>query len=319
MIGHLYPGSQQALNRRISSGKMAPDLDGVMTSKPLELVIGRKQTMRFVSPEEFEFSLAGRTSVPSQKISALMKHTPHELKAEAATIDELEQRLQTMLVRLEDASINRAMMGLDPAVFSHDHDWRSIITGLNECGEEYREFKIIALKMYMQYLHSRKVLLKDIYAERRAMAMQGNEVKDTPVAGGDNLGSTSSPDSALSGTVSDVSLPARNERNLEPVLRRLPKGEPVVVHILAGENIEIRLSKHKFRLMGNGGLALVDPKGQHYPLARGRNMIGRDTECDISLNPSLKDISRRHLIIENPGDNQLKLTDLSTYGTFVVQ
>ena len=276
--------------------------------------------MRFSTPEEFEFSLAGRTSVPSQKISSLMKRSPHELKAEAATIDELEQRLQTMLARIEDASINRAMMSLDPAVFSHDHDWRGIITGLNECGEEYREFKVIALKMYMQYLHSRKVLLKDIYAERRAHAIQDNEGKDTPVAaGGDNLGATSSPDGTLSGTVSDVSLPGSKKRNLEPVIRRLPKGEPVVIPILAGEDIEIRLSKHKFRLTGNDGLALVDPKGQHYPLARGRNMIGRDTECDISLNPSLKDISRRHLIIENPGDDQLQLTDLSTYGTFVVQ
>jgi hypothetical protein len=47
-------------------------------SKPMELAIG-DELMRFTSAQEFQFSLNGRTSVPSHKMSALMK-LPKEIK-----------------------------------------------------------------------------------------------------------------------------------------------------------------------------------------------------------------------------------------------
>ena len=288
--------------------------------QPLEIVVGDK-VMQFASVHEFEFSLNGRTSLPAQKMSDLMKLSPRELKAEATTIEELEKRFQTLLARSEDITINRAMLRLDPTIFSKDNDWRSIISGLNECGEEYREFKMAALKKYLQYLRSRKAVLRDIYLQKKGLADQDQEVKDHTVFGSvDKLSATSNLESTMTGPASDVTQMFQPVRKKEPVTRRLPRGEPVMIHIKSGENIEISLSKHKFCLTATrDGLELIDEEGQHYLLAEGRNVIGRDMECDISLSPTMKDISRKHLIIDYLGDNRLKLTDMSSHGTTVTQ
>lgn len=288
-------------------------------AKPMELTIG-DQLMRFSTVEEFAFSLNGRTALPAQKVSALMKVSPRELKAEAVTIEELEKRFQALLDRSEDVTINRAMMRLDPTVFSQDHGWRKIIAGLNECGDEYNDFKLVALKKYLQYLNSRKTILNDLYAQKQAQADQDKEPKDHTVFGSvDKLSATAALESTMSGPGSDVTQMFRPAPKKAPVTRRLPRGEPVILNLRSGEVIEIRLSKHKLWLNSTSGLELVDEEGQHYMLTRGRNVIGRDMECDISLNPVLKDVSRKHLIIEDLGDDQLKLTDLSTHGTFVTQ
>lgn len=287
--------------------------------EPLEIVIGDK-VMRFASVQEFEFSLNGRTALPSQKMSDLMKLSPRELKAEAVTIEELEKRFQSLLERSEDITISNALTRFDPSIFSKDNDWRSIVIGLNDCGEEYKEFKIAALKKYLQYLRSRKAILKDLYFQKQAQADKDLEVKDHTVFGSlDKLSATAHLDSTMSGPTSDVTQMFQQVRKKEPVTRRLPKGEPVMIHIKSGEYVEISLSKHKFRVAVTAGLELIDEEGQHYMLAKGRNIIGRDVECDISLSPTMKDISRKHLIIENLGDNRLKLTDLSSHGTSVTQ
>lgn len=288
--------------------------------QPLELVVG-DQIMRFASVQEFEFSLNGRTALPSQKISALMKLSPRELKAEAFTIAELEKRFFSILQRSEDITINSAMSKLDPTIFSQDHGWRSIIAELNECGEEYRDFKLAALKKYMQYLASRKTLLMGLYTEKKAIMEKADEIKDhTMFSKVDKLSATSNLESTMSGgSASDATQIFQPVRKREPVTRQLPRGEPVIIQLRFGEDVEIKLSKHIFKLAWTSGLELIDQEGQHYMLAAGRNLVGRDSECDISLNPSLKDISRKHLIIENLGDNRLKLTDLSTHGTSVTQ
>ena len=287
--------------------------------EPLKIVIGDK-VMRFASVQEFEFSLNGRTALPAQKMSELMKLSPRELKAEAVTIEELEKRFQTLLERSEDITISNALTRFDPTIFSKDNDWRSIITGLNECAEEYKEFKLAALKKYMQYLRSRKTILQDLYFQKKAQANQDLEARDHTVFGSvDKLSATANLESTMSGPVSDVTQMFKQVRKKEPVTRRLPKGEPVMIHIKSGENVEISLSKHKFQVTFAAGLELIDEEGQHYMLAKGRNIIGRDMDCDISLSPTMKDISRKHLIIENLGDNRLKLTDLSSHGTSVTQ
>jgi len=287
---------------------------------PLELVIG-DQIMRFSSVQEFEFSLNGRTAVPSQKISSLMKLSTRELKAEAFTIAELEKRFFALLQQTEDVTINTAMSKLDPTIFSSDHGWRGIIAELNECGEEYREYKLAALKKYMQYLASRKTLLMGLYTEKKSMMEKTDEVKDhTMFSKLDKLSATANLESTMSGgSASDATQIFQPARKRKPVTKQLQKGEPLIISLETGEDIELKLSKHKFKLSHVDGMELIDQEGQHYLLSVGRNVVGRDMECDISLDPAMKDISRKHLIIEYLGDNRLKLTDLSSHGTSVTQ
>ncbi len=130
-------------------------------AKPLELTVG-EQTISFLSIADFEFSLAGRTSVPSSKITAMVKCSTKQLQTEAHTIKDIEKRFVQILSRsIEDtSSISRSLKELDTSIFSQDHKWRNIIGALNEGGDEFNPFRRVALVKYMQYLSSRQDIIK---------------------------------------------------------------------------------------------------------------------------------------------------------------
>lgn len=60
-------------------------------AKPIEITVG-EQELKFNSLSDFEFALAGRTSVPSKKITGMVKFSLDELKKEAKTIKEIEKQ-----------------------------------------------------------------------------------------------------------------------------------------------------------------------------------------------------------------------------------
>jgi hypothetical protein len=100
-------------------------------SKPVELHVG-EQILKFCSLADFEFSLSGRTSVPSNKITSMVRFSIDELKKEALTIKGIEKRFVAILSKSieEPTSINRALREMDPQIFSQDYGWRLIIGSL---------------------------------------------------------------------------------------------------------------------------------------------------------------------------------------------
>ena len=81
----------------------------------------------------------------------------------------------------------------------------------------------------------------------------------------------------------------------------------------------LMLSKHKCSLLAKDGIQFIDHSGKSYTLGKGRNIIGRDTVSTVIMDPSLRDISRLHLVIENIDDSSLQLTDLSSHGCFMAK
>ena len=275
-------------------------------SKPVELLVG-EHTLRFCSIPDFEFCLTGRTSVPSKKISELVKNSAKKLKNEAITIKDIEKRFVAILSRsIEDPnSINQALRELDPTIFSQDHSWRSIIGALNEGGDELNPFRRVALVKYMQYLASRQEIIKYLYSEKQNFA---NGAKDE----------SEEPHDKLSGTLileSTLFEPVKDGKDDE--FERMPKGEVISLILKPGRDIDIRLSKHKCRLSNKNGMMFIDQNGKQHPLNNGRNVVGRDTASNVKIDSSLRDISRLHLLVENVGDNKLQLTDMSSHGTFL--
>jgi hypothetical protein len=276
-------------------------------SKPVELNIG-DQTLRFCSIPDFEFCLTGRTSVPSRKISELVKLSTKKLKIEAVTIKDIEKRFVNILSRsIENPnSINQALRELDPTIFSQDHSWRSIIAALNEGGDDLNPFRRIALVKYMQYLASRQEIIKYLYSEKQSQANGARAEENEEHS--DKLSGTYILDNTLFE-------PVKDEKNGE--FERMPKGEVISLLLPAGKNIDIRLSKHRCILSNKNGIEFIDQAGNRHPLIKGRNVIGRDTSSTVKIDSSLRDISRLHLLIENLGDNKLQLTDMSSHGTFM--
>lgn len=271
-------------------------------AKPVELKIG-EQTLKFNSVADFDFSMTGRTSVPSKKIIEMVKFTTDQLKNEARTIKDIEKRFVTILSKsIEDTeSINRALRELDPLIFSQDHSWRQIISALNEGEEDLNPFRRLALVKYMQYLSSRQEIIKYLYSEKKKMMHEpaesvSAEFKDTII---------------LDNTLVEES--DEDEREIE----RMPKGEAVTVTLKPNEEMEIFLSKHKCKLSLKDQLQFTDQSGRTYNLHKGRNVVGRDSASNIVMEPKLRDISRLHLVIENFGDSTVQLTDLSSHGTYI--
>src|SRR3972149_10210244 len=252
----------------------------IFLSKLIEVKIG-DQTLKFSTIADFEFCMAGRTSVPSSKITDLVKFSTDQLKKEARTIKDIEKRFVSILSKsIEDpTSINRAIRELDPLIFSQDHSWRDIISGLNSGDDALNPYRRIALVKYMQYLSSRQEIIKYLY----------NEKKQTHKVGADtNTGDASEFKETLllDNTVFEPSLDDIKEKTIE----RMPKGEAIAVVLTANEVIDILLSKHKSKLSAQNGIQFTDQAGRGYKLNKGRNLIGRDSGSNVMIEPGFGDV-----------------------------
>ncbi len=278
-------------------------------AKPMELVVAG-QKISFLSIADFEFCLSGRTSVPSKKITDMVKCTAKQLQVEAHTIKDIEKRFVAILTHsIEDpSSISRSLKELDTSIFSQDHRWRDIITALNDGGDEFNPFRRVALVKYMQYLSSRQDIIKYLYSEKKKLAGEKQNGKSETIEG------ESFKDTLIfENTIFEPNI--ENSKGGE--FERMPKGESVITTLKPKERIIIMLSKHKCEIEANGQIFFIDQAGRKHVLDLGRNTIGRDASGTVVIDPGLRDVSRMHLVIENLGDNSLQLTDLSSHGTYI--
>ena len=275
----------------------------------MELKIG-EQTISFLSIADFEFCMSGRTSVPTSKITDLVKCSTKQLQKEAHTIKDIEKRFVAILSRSieKPASISRSLKELDTSIFSQDHGWRNIIGALNDGGKEFNPFRRVALVKYMQYLSSRQDIIKYLYSEKKKPTADKQ----------DSNGDTKEGDQFKDTLIFEDTLfePSSNgPKNGE--FERMPKGETITTSLKSGERIIVMLSKHKCEIEANGQLFFIDQAGRKHVLDKGQNTIGRDTSGTVIIDSGLRDVSRMHLVIENQGNNSLQLTDLSAHGTYI--
>lgn len=278
-------------------------------AKPIEMTIG-EQTLKFSSLTDFEFALSGRTCVPSKKITSMVKFSIDELKKEAKTIKEIEKKFVSLLSKsIEDPeSINRALREMDNQIFSQDNGWRAIISALHEGDDDLNEFRRVALVKYMQYLSSRQEIIKYLYSEKKKHGQPGSatevggEFKDTLM---------------LENTVFEPVVDGTVTNQLE----KMPKGENVTVKLNPDDEMLVLISKHPCKIIceDEDTCKFVDEAGRSYKLKVGKNVIGRDSKSDIMLDPSLRDVSRMHLLIELDNSNILYMTDLSAHGTYILR
>jgi len=290
--------------------------------KALTLVINGEE-ISFHTLAEFEFALGGRTNVPASKLADLIVLSPDDLKREAKSIKAVEKRFVDILSRSieQPGEIGRLVREIDIQVFSNDYDWRNIFKALNQQGPDYDELRRVAVVKYMQYLRSRQDVIKQTYKVKLKEADKaGADVPPSALAtlafdapplaedGKDALKETSIFDSVSLEAPLDLASAA---------FVRLPKGEAVELAPRANADFEMKLSKHPFTFRNRASRELVDEHGQVYPLANGKNIVGRDAVCNVVVDSALRDVSRMHLIIEPLADGLLRFTDLSSHGTFV--
>jgi hypothetical protein len=281
-------------------------------TKPIELKIA-DQTFKFCSIADFEFCLAGRTAVPSRKITEMVKFSTDQLKNEAKTIKEIEKRFVAILSKsIEDTkSIDRALRELDPVIFSQDHGWRDIITALNQAEDELNPFRRIALVKYMQYLSARQEIIKYMYSEKKKhskeLGLDQSEVgpkKETII---------------LENTVFEPSEDTQSgHQDSEQTFERMPKGEAVTITLSPEQEIDLLLSRHGCKIRSKENkIEFIDNENRTYELKDRRSVIGRDSVSAVMMDPALRDVSRMHIVIEKFDDQTIQITDLSSHGTYI--
>jgi hypothetical protein len=263
----------------------------------------------FQSPRDFEFALSGRICVPAPKIAALSRLSDNELLREAEAIRAVEQRFAEALSgALEDiTTVGPLLKNMEPSIISHDNSWRSIISALNSSDRIPESYKKIALVKYMQYLTSRQEVVKTLYANRRPR----DAAQDRPVIAEAVYRPTARFRETMLFNLNGVVDLERQEISFS----RLPKGETVEVNLEEDRAIDLLLAKHQCRILLRDRLLFVDQNGHDSELRTGRNIVGRDATSDVIMDADLLDVSRKHLIVESDGMQQIKLTDISSHGT----
>ena len=263
----------------------------------------------FQSPRDFEFALSGRICVPASKIAALSRLSDNELLREAEAIRAVEQRFAEALSgALEDiTTVGPLLKNMEPSIISQDNSWRSIISALNGLDQIPETYKKIALVKNMQYLTSRQEVVKNLYANRRP--------RDAADARPAIAEAVYRPTARFRETMLFNLNGIPDLEHEETSFSRLPKGETVEVSLEEDRAIDLLLAKHQCRILLRDRLLFVDQNGHDSELHAGRNIVGRDATSDVIMDADLRDVSRKHLIVESDGMQQIKLTDISSHGT----
>ena len=269
------------------------------SSTSLKLPVG-DAVYEFLSPEDFAFALAGRAGVPGPRVTSLVGLSSDALRREAEAIRVVEQKFNDALdgVLRDVTRIGSFLKEIDLGLVSQDHDWRSIISALNALDEPFEAYKKVALVKYVQYLAARRQAVTAIYSGRKGH--QG--------AGGDH---------DVEGKLRETAIFDMSELDASDPggFSRMPKGETVEIDVATEGQVSLLLAKHRCRIESNGKLRFVDDADVETPLRIGKNIVGRDSACDVLVKAAYRDVSRRHLIIEvEPGD-RIRLTDISSHGT----
>ncbi len=263
----------------------------------------------FQSPRDFEFALSGRICVPAPKIAALSRLSDNELLREAEAIRAVEQRFAEALSgALEDiTTVGPMLKNMESSIISQDNSWRSIISALNSLDRIPETYKKIALVKYMQYLTSRQEVVKTLYANRRPH----DTAQHRPAVAEAVYRPTARFRETMLFNLNGIPDLERHEMSFS----RLPKGETVEVSLEEDRAIDLLLAKHQCRILLRDRLLFVDQNGHDSELRTGRNVVGRDATSDVIMDADLRDVSRKHLIVESDGMQQIKLTDISSHGT----
>jgi len=262
--------------------------------------------------ERFSSRLASLVKVPSSRIAEFVDSSALELQQQLAVIDEVDGRFEAILtaVRRDPDQGLQAFAGLDLRIVSRDHGWRDILAREELRQRDALPFLVVALEKYIEYLHFRRRLLAFIL-ERRALMESASRGDLSP----------------FMATLRDVSRretsafdrPARDLGAMaSDVYRRLPAREAYLLHFPADEEMTLVLAGHPFRMSrGTEVLTLKDENGAAYQIPPGSHTVGRARDCDVVLDANLREISRRHLVIEWDGESRLTLMDVSHLGSFV--
>lgn len=275
-------------------------------SWPLRLDI-RGNWETFANADELDRYLSLRLEVPAHRIEDMAGMDAHGVQRELRHTRRSHQNAVDILVRaMETQTRLRYLWGLlDVGKVPEEHDWPSILFAVGAADNVSDAALRSVLTHYVHYLESRREILDSLGREWRQAARRGSGVR--PVV----------PDAMRAGDAN----PAPSSRfttRRNQLYARLPRRRAVNLDLKVRSEVPVYLARNRFllKLVGDD-VILSQQDGASWLLRPGRNMLGRSANCDVCLDSVNSDISRQHLLVEVIEGNQVRLTDLSSRGTYL--
>lgn len=311
--------------------------------KSLNLEVA-EHTFRQSEVEDLEAALEERTQIGAAKATQVRALSTPALVEEAGALREMDAVLRDVFrwANRRPHQISRFLKRLDLSLISQDQDWRTIIGCLNRLDHDYDPHKKAALIHYQKYLAARLALVESLLSSPER---QDADEPDWPARA--PAGFNDPPEKRLSSPerqdADEPDWPARvpvafndpPEKLLEtssfmipdnkPVPRysrsfkRLPKGDTVEVRLKRQHSLRLKLAKHEFTLVLGAPDRLIDEKDHEIFVPPGKNIVGRGPTVDIRLNDEFRTVSRSHALIEIRDGGVIRLTDVSTHGTYLLE
>jgi hypothetical protein len=276
---------------------------GLRRPWPLRLDIGGNwQT--FLSEEQFSNYLAERIDMSASHMEDLAAMDGHGVQRELRHTRRSHQNAVDILVRaMETHTKLRHLWGLlDVSKVPDEHEWPSILFAAGNADNISESALRLTLTHYVHYLEARREILESMGREWRSAALRGGQARPvTPKA-----------------MRSDLSPVSRFTTRRNQLYARLPRRRAVNLDLNARRQVTLYLARNRFILrMEDGRVLLQQQDGVNHALKIGRNMIGRSAQCEVLVDSGHSDISRQHLLIEVGDMGHVRLTDLSSRGTYM--
>ena len=278
---------------------------GLRRPWPLRLEV-RGQWEVFTDEQDYDRFLSSRIDVPADCIERLAGLDSHGVQRQLRHTRRSHKNAVDILVRaLETRQRLRYLWGmLDVDKVPDEQDWPSVLFAVGSSDRVADSALRLTLTHYIHYLESRRDILETLGREYRAgLAASGGAPR--PVV-----------PRAMRGEAAPLS--SRFTTRLNQLYARLPRRRAVNLDLNAHKEIVIYLARNRFVLkLVEGQAVLQQQDGVSHEVRPGRTMVGRSAQCDISVDSAGSDVSRQHLLIEMTVEHHLRLTDLSSRGTYL--
>ncbi|MDX1444130.1 MAG: FHA domain-containing protein [Gammaproteobacteria bacterium] len=295
---------------------------GKLVNRGYVLELGH-HTEVFDDSAEFSRFLKERVGVPADAMSRLRQSRADRLRREIAQTEAVYKLMLQALLRVVENGdpVEVLWRDLDISVLPDEQQWPAILFAVSSSESLPDAMKRETVERFVEYLRARKAMLQqiDLTQENEQVAHGIHpETAEVPLEDQPHIAGEGDAPMAkwpLADKDNDeVTVAARTQsRNY----RRMERGKPLEFRLEDGESLPIYLSRWKIELFYASGALLLEEEGNRTSLPRGEHHVGRSSACEAVLTAAPLDVSRKHLRIENLGEGLVRLTDISTKGSWM--
>jgi len=276
---------------------------GIRKNRGVTLVFAGTR-LRATSVPEFDAALTPLTAVSAQRLAELGALDDEALRYSDQKLGQLIAQLSSSLNT--DAEIAESAKRIQALGGVH-LPWSEAFVLTSQWQDHQRPFRQSLLNAYVRFLTNEQVCLNTLQANRQRHQQAQEPAGNQPSGNRQRL------------IFSPRALGLDPRDNHELALARLGKGNIAEISFQPGQSATLMLSRHLFLVVCGDPWLLIDSHGEDMQLNPGHNLVGRSHDCDVVVNERYFAVSRRHAILKTEISNILKITDLSSLGTFIPQ